>query len=359
LRLLLAPLLGATLLSCAPGPRLVDERATAPYRALLAARDALPRTPVTLPTGHDASAPSIVSGDLVRGPRGDGAPLFVLLNGVFSDRRTWRFLVGPLAARGDVLALDLPGTGASDPREPDDLEPDAYTPRWLADRTLEALEAHLAREPRARPIVLVGHSVAGTAVLRALGDPALRERYGATLARVAAAALIAPADVAAPSWHPTLVELARLSAFEVRFADALGLLRPRVDRAIAAGVLHPDERALVGEPERVVEVLGDRARRRASQAMLRRVQPTRPDGARDEEAIAALAADHGRVGVPTLLVWGRDDDVLPLAMGEKLAREIPGSRLAVIEDARHSVHQERPVETSAAILAFADAAIAR
>jgi pimeloyl-ACP methyl ester carboxylesterase len=85
------------------------------------------------------------------------------------------------------------------------------------------------------------------------------------------------------------------------------------------------------------------------------VRPTRPDGSPDWDAIAPIAADHGRIDVPTALLWGREDDTLPLAMGEKLAREIPGSTLVVIDGARHSFHQERPHATSGALLALARA----
>jgi pimeloyl-ACP methyl ester carboxylesterase len=339
--------------SCAHGPRLVDERATPPWRGLLASRDALPRRPITL----DAPSPDgpgwTVAAEEIATGAGAGGPVIVLLNGVFSDARTWRFVVAPLAARADLLLVDLPGTGRSDPREPEGLAEATYTPRWLADRTLAALASWQARQPAPRRLVLVGHSVAGTAILRALGDPGLRARHAATLATVAGAALIAPADVAAPSWSPTLVELAKLGAFEIGFASVFGFLRPKVEGAIAAGVAHPDERALGAEADRVLEVLSDRPRRRASQAMLLRVRPTTPDGAPDWAAIRDVAADHGRVDVPVAFVWGRDDDTLPLAMGEKLAREVPGARLVVIDDARHSVHQERPIATSEAILRFA------
>jgi pimeloyl-ACP methyl ester carboxylesterase len=343
--------------SCGRGAALVDERVTMPYRALLEASDTLSLEPVELDASRPGEPPMPIGAALVRAtgawPSAGPRPVFVLLNGVFSDARTWRFVVAPLAAHADVLLIDLPGTGRSSPRLPDELEVDAYSPRWLADRTYRALADCRKKEPNLGDFVVVGHSVAGTAVLRMLGDPGLRSEHAFTHTRIAGAALIAPGDVELREPVPTLDELAHLSAFEIGFARAFGMLEARVEEATVASVARPEERALRGESARIVEALSDPVRRRASQAMLLRFRPTRPDGTVDWEATRAIAADHRRIDVPVALVWGRDDDTLPLRSGEKLAREIPGSQLVVVDDARHSVHQEQPLATSAALLQFA------
>jgi pimeloyl-ACP methyl ester carboxylesterase len=343
--------------SCGHGALLVDERTTMPYRALLEAADTLSAEPVALDASRPGEAPMPVAATLVHAIAGgettDARPVFVLLNGVFSDARTWRFVVAPLAAHADVLLVDLPGTGNSSPRAPEGLDADAYAPRWLADRVYRALAKFVEIRPKSQDLILVGHSIAGTAVLRMLGDPTLRAEHAATRARIVGAALIAPGDVELRALLPTLDELAHLSAFEVGFARTFGMLEGRVEEATAASVLRPEARALRGEAERIVEALSDPDRRRASQAMLLRFRPETSDGAVDWDAAHAIAADNGRIDVPIALVWGREDDTLPLASGEKLAREIPGAQLVVVDDARHSVHQEQPLATSAALLRFA------
>lgn len=40
----------------------------------------------------------------------------------------------------------------------------------------------------------------------------------------------------------------------------------------------------------------------------------------------------GRIHCPTLVVWGEDDRVIPVAEGRRLARAIPGARLEIIPD---------------------------
>jgi pimeloyl-ACP methyl ester carboxylesterase len=46
--------------------------------------------------------------------------------------------------------------------------------------------------------------------------------------------------------------------------------------------------------------------------------------------------------IPTLVVWGRDDRLLPVEDAYELQRSLPGSYLAVVEDAEHDADLDRP-----------------
>jgi pimeloyl-ACP methyl ester carboxylesterase len=50
----------------------------------------------------------------------------------------------------------------------------------------------------------------------------------------------------------------------------------------------------------------------------------------------------GGVRSRSLVVWGRGDKVVPLECGEEYARDLPGSRLVVVEKAGHFVDMEQP-----------------
>jgi pimeloyl-ACP methyl ester carboxylesterase len=50
----------------------------------------------------------------------------------------------------------------------------------------------------------------------------------------------------------------------------------------------------------------------------------------------------GRVTADTLIVWGRDDRLVPLPYGERLAELIPGARLVVVPDCGHMIWFEQP-----------------
>lgn len=65
-----------------------------------------------------------------------------------------------------------------------------------------------------------------------------------------------------------------------------------------------------------------------------------------------LPAEVGGIQQNALVIWGRHDAIVPLENGERLAEELPNARLALIEDAGHVPHIERPAETALLILDF-------
>ena len=65
-----------------------------------------------------------------------------------------------------------------------------------------------------------------------------------------------------------------------------------------------------------------------------------------------LVAKVKTISVPTLIVWGREDVVIPLEAGERLHQAIPNSTLAVIEQCGHIPQEEKPEATIALISKF-------
>lgn len=61
------------------------------------------------------------------------------------------------------------------------------------------------------------------------------------------------------------------------------------------------------------------------------------------------------ITTPTLILWGREDNWIPLERGEELHGLIPGSALRVIDDAGHLVIEEKPDELVKEILEFVQA----
>jgi pimeloyl-ACP methyl ester carboxylesterase len=58
------------------------------------------------------------------------------------------------------------------------------------------------------------------------------------------------------------------------------------------------------------------------------------------------------VRTPTLLVWGRDDAIVPVNCGEIYAHAIPGARLVTIPDCGHMPEMERPAEFAEVLESF-------
>jgi 3-oxoadipate enol-lactonase len=59
-----------------------------------------------------------------------------------------------------------------------------------------------------------------------------------------------------------------------------------------------------------------------------------------------------RLEMSTLLVWGRDDRIVPAEVGVQLAAAIPDATLVVIEGAGHQPQWDRPDAFHAAVLPF-------
>jgi len=69
-------------------------------------------------------------------------------------------------------------------------------------------------------------------------------------------------------------------------------------------------------------------------------------------------ADHGlgrrlyRVQAPTLIVWGRQDALIPVAYAEEFGSRIAGSQVEVIDDCGHVLQADQPERTLAAVSKF-------
>ena len=80
--------------------------------------------------------------------------------------------------------------------------------------------------------------------------------------------------------------------------------------------------------------------RESAYAVLRSMLDTRP-----------VVARVSRVRHPVLVVWGRDDRIVPAAFALKLSRELPNGRLELM-DCGHCPHEERPHEFTAVVREF-------
>ncbi|MGZ4277975.1 MAG: alpha/beta fold hydrolase [Solirubrobacteraceae bacterium] len=59
--------------------------------------------------------------------------------------------------------------------------------------------------------------------------------------------------------------------------------------------------------------------------------------------------------LPTLLMWGERDSLIPVAHGRAAADLIPGSRLVVYPTAGHYPHRDEPAAFAEDLIGFVDA----
>lgn len=269
----------------------------------------------------------------------DRATVFV--HGLFGNRSVWRFITGDLAQDGDLYLVDLPGCGESSKPDPAVVGEGFYSPRSLARCVWTAISKLRDGPDAPARITLVGHALGGMVVLRMLADPTLGKRFAAVRARVDRAVLLAPADVAVEKKYPTFEAIAKLTDFEATIGDALGILDAKIYKSVYEAAADPSrcprELAELG-----VETLGTAATRHAAQAMIRQAVPFKTNERPDWERIAALEADYANIDVPCLLLWGRQDETLPLSMGYKLCAQLPRAYLRIVPSCTHLVQFDAP-----------------
>jgi pimeloyl-ACP methyl ester carboxylesterase len=249
--------------------------------------------------------------------RGAGPPV-VLVHGIASSIYTWADVIAPLARTHDVIALDLPGFGASD-----------IPADFSGDRYLRVLAAFLDRLGLPR-VSLVGHSLGGAvASAFAAAHPA---RVDKLVLADAAGFNLAPAD------RPWLLRLTSTPG-----VGALIEKLPVRRRFVTLGlrqVFHEDTRVT---PEKVAEYAAPLSRPGASRFI--------GDLLRDSSAMG-LPEAIGRIRAPTLVVWCAHDTWVPLRDADRFVQAIPGARKAVIEGCGHMPQEERPQEFVSVVTAF-------
>lgn len=70
------------------------------------------------------------------------------------------------------------------------------------------------------------------------------------------------------------------------------------------------------------------------------------------ENIETLTERYKTIRVPVLIIWGKEDKVVPLKVGRKFKRDIPDSELVIIPKCGHIPQEEEPQETKRIINAF-------
>ncbi len=256
------------------------------------------------------------------GPRDDPLPV-VLLHGTSASLHTWEGWVQALKTQHRVITFDLPGFGLTGPftgqYTPDDYDGDTYA-RFVLD-LLDAL--------RLQRVVLGGNSLGGEVAWRS-----------AVLApqRVAGLVLV---DASGPPFTPESVPLGLMLAR----APGIGhLMQWALPRALVAQSLA----SAYGEPGRITPALVERyfeltlrdGNRRALGIRLR--QPVR---AEDAERIKTLK-------LPTLILWGGRDRLIPPAVAQVFEHQIAGSRRVMFNDLGHLPQEEDPARTVLPVLAF-------
>ena len=259
---------------------------------------------------------------------GGEGPVLLLIHGITQASQTWDLVAPALTGRFRVLAPDLLGHGLS------------AKPR--GDYSLGAFAAGvrdlLAALGHDRATV-VGHSLGGGVAMQfAYQFPERVQRLvlvssgglGREVHSLLRAATLPGAEFLMP-----LICTARLRDAGNAVAGALGRIGLRAA---------PD----VEEMWRGYASLADARTRQAFVHTLRTIID--PAGQR----VSAMDRLYLASEVPTLLVWGERDGIIPVEHGRAAHASIPGSRLVTFSEAKHFPHREEPAAFVDTLIDFID-----
>ncbi len=267
---------------------------------------------------------------LEEGDAARGDPV-VMIHGVGAWAENFREVMAPIASTGRrAIAFDLPGFGESEaPGDVAHFGPrDAFYPRFV-NAVLD--ELHL---PSAH---LVGSSMGGAVVYTAAVTQPARTRSLALVAGGGAGTEVA-----------LFLRLCTLPGFSL-VARAIG--RP----AQARNVL----RTCFYDPRRIPKALYDEAERYGYPSFGEFVNALRSGvtiGGVKPAVRAFWVAQAPRYQGPVLVVWGRQDAVLPMTSAADARDVMPQAQIHLIDECGHLPMIERPDEFLAALLPFLDRA---
>jgi pimeloyl-ACP methyl ester carboxylesterase len=252
------------------------------------------------------------------GPRDDASPV-VLLHGTASSLHTWDGWTEALRSKRRVIRFDLSGFGLTGP------SPDGIYGVEDDVRLVIAVLDHLGIER----CVLGGNSLGGSIALRAaLTHPA----------RVDKLILV---DSGGYPTRPTSMPIAFYLARLPMFGWVVGHILPR-------GLVEQGLRNVYGDPSKVTPELVDRSRELTQRAGNRRALIERGRQRRPSNVAHRIA----ELKLPTLIIWGGQDRLIPPDTAHRFHHDIAGSTLAIFDDLGHVPQEEDPVRTAAAVKQF-------
>lgn len=257
------------------------------------------------------------------GPRNDPVPI-VLIHGTGASLHTWEGWVRSLRGQRRVITFDLPAFGLTGPFT------GAYVGQPYAGDNYARFVLDLLDALKLQHVVVGGNSLGGEVAWHvAAAAPQRIERL--VLVDSAGYYDIAPQSV------PPGFRIAQLHG-------AGWLMEQLLPRPLVLASLQD----VYGDPNKITDALVDRyfeltlreGNRRALGECLQQMKP------------GADAARIATLKLPTLILWGGRDKLIPPSAAQRFHADIAGSRLITFETLGHVPQEEDPQQTVKAVKAF-------
>jgi pimeloyl-ACP methyl ester carboxylesterase len=254
---------------------------------------------------------------------GEKGSTVILLHGVGCSVEFWERNIAALAREHRVFAVDIVGFGRTDKPEV------VYTFELMADFVIDFMETMGIDKAS-----LVGNSMGGAISLTVaaktpkrvekiiLVDPVGLGRGQSPVMRLMALPVIGNV-LTKPSRKGVLRQM------QLCLYDPSQARDDFIDRLTAIGVLPGNQRSFLSLLRVTSNILGVK-----------------------KGIVADFSARLKKIKAPILMIWGRQDQILPLADGEAAVQKMANGRLHVMDRAGHLPQIDKPEEFNATVLDF-------
>lgn len=247
------------------------------------------------------------------------APPLLAIHGLLGSHTVWQRVQEALSAHYRLILLDLPGHGYS--------TRDLSFSMLLVDQA--KVVAGFMRALGVERFRLLGHSMGGAvSMLVAANHPDMVEK------------LVTISSVSYPFDAPLKGRLGAMPVLGYLLVRYL-YRRPILEAFVRDDVYHNPGRMADDEVDLMYAHFNTpEGRVLAHRGIVETQDPT------------DLAANIERVKVPTLVLWGRQDALVPASLADRLVPAIDGAQLHIFEDCGHIPMMEAPEGFAARVLAF-------
>ena len=282
----------------------------------------MPRETASRRTRAKAAIDVSVKSHTVHGHRrayrmGGSGPAILLLHGIGDSSEGWVPLMPALARRFTVIAPDLLGHGQSAKPRAD------YSVAAYANGMRDLLEVLGVDR-----VTVVGHSLGGGVAAQ------LAYQYPERVERMVLVGSGGVARDVSPVLRAAAVPFAELTLPLLQTPPSKFVIRNLVQLLRAVG---HDLGRDADEVMRVIEGMPDGPARSAFSHTLRSVVDWRG------QLVTMLDRIYLAESMPTLLVWGAHDGIIPVAHAHLAHQAMPGSRLEIYPEGGHFPHHTDPI----------------
>jgi len=233
----------------------------------------------------------------------------VLIHGLGGFAERWSAVIPLLSKKYRVIALDLPGYGYSDKPSID------YTPEFFSNFIFDFLDSVGIKKTH-----MIGNSLGGQLVVEcAITQNKMIEKI----------VLVSPAGTMKSS-TPTLD------------AYSMAALYPSHDTVKTAYEMMSNSKKVTTEA--IDEFIKIMTRSNAKMAFMSTLLALK-----NAPSIKDRLSD---IKVPTLLIWGRHDTMIPVKYANDFVSSIKNCQLEIMENCGHTPHIEEPIKFSQIVLNF-------